>query len=157
MKKDLTAFEQDLHAHIPITLQMGATARELSQDRVILAAPLAPNTNHKMTAFGGSIYSIAVLSCWALVSESAKSSGFNTGYILVQNGEISYVSPVPGSFLAEASWPSTAERERFLKGLARKGIARARVTSTVTSEGKIRARLTARFVAQLTTQPTKQL
>ncbi len=32
---------------------------------VVLRAPLAPNANHKGTAFGGSLYSLAVLTGWA--------------------------------------------------------------------------------------------
>ena len=32
-----------------------------------LTAPLAPNINHKSTAFGGSLYSLAVLCGWGIV------------------------------------------------------------------------------------------
>jgi len=42
---------------------------------IILSAPLLPNANYKGTAFGGSLFSVAVLTGWAWVSRYLDTSG----------------------------------------------------------------------------------
>src|ERR1700722_9348070 len=44
---------------------IGVVVESADDDAVVLRAPLAANANHQGTAFGGSLYSLAVLSGWA--------------------------------------------------------------------------------------------
>jgi len=46
--------ESYLHAHIPLTRAMQVSVVSVEPDSVLLSAPLAPNTNHRDTVFGGS-------------------------------------------------------------------------------------------------------
>ena len=47
---------------------IGIVVESADDDAVVLRAPLAPNANYKGTAFGGSLYSVAVLTGWAWVT-----------------------------------------------------------------------------------------
>ena len=49
---EITAY---LHAHIPVTRSLGAAAVRWDGATLGLRAPLAPNLNHRGTAFGGSM------------------------------------------------------------------------------------------------------
>ena len=56
-----------LHDHIPITRSLGARVEHADGQSVRLWAPLAQNLNHRDTAFGGSLSSLAILSGWVLL------------------------------------------------------------------------------------------
>lgn len=141
--------EKAIRTDIPIADAMGVQVRETSAHHVKLSAPLTPNTNHKSTAFGGSVYSVAVLSCWALVSQALKEWNLNVDYVVVQDGNMEYTIPVAGDFEAESSWASEREAARFRSMLERKGLARASLKSTVRSQGRDCATLEARFAARI--------
>ena len=53
---------------IILAKHMGVVVESADDTSMVLRAPLAPNANHKGTAFGGSLYSIAVLTGWAWVT-----------------------------------------------------------------------------------------
>lgn len=149
MPIEASEFEKDLYTNMPITQHMGVKARVISNDGVVLWAPIAPNKNHNQTAFGGCVYSVAVLSCWALANETVRQARIPTGYIVVQDAEIDYQLPVSGDFEAKSSWLAKEDRERFILMLKRRGLARASLAAVVTSDGIVQANLTARFVAQI--------
>ena len=52
---DLSAIERYLHEHIPLTTHMEVGVDRIDDTGVRLTAPLAPNINHRQTAFGGSV------------------------------------------------------------------------------------------------------
>ena len=58
---DTKSLENYLHEHIPLSKAMGVTVRSVSGEAVTLAAPLAPNINHRETVFGGSASALAIL------------------------------------------------------------------------------------------------
>ncbi len=62
--EELTTY---LHEHIPITRSLGARVVHVDDHSVRLSAPLAPNLNHRATAFGGSLSTLAILSGWVLI------------------------------------------------------------------------------------------
>lgn len=70
----------------------------ISNDKLRLFCPLAPNANDKGTAFAGSIYSALVLSGWAL----AMSTGYQGGNLNVQaavaHSETRYYKPMTADF-----------------------------------------------------------
>ncbi|MES2855168.1 MAG: YiiD C-terminal domain-containing protein, partial [Bdellovibrionota bacterium] len=123
---DLT---KQMHEKIPLSKAMEVRIEKVSESGVILSAPLAPNINHKKTAFGGSVHSAAVLSCWALVTEVVKD--FDVDYVVIQDSEIDYVEPVDGDFTAESSWVKSGDREKFIETLEKRGLARATLIAEV--------------------------
>ncbi len=140
---------QQMHDQIPLSKAMQVRVEKSSTDSVLLSAPLAPNINHKKTAFGGSVHSAAVLSCWALVTETVRD--LNVEYVVIQDSSIDYVSPVTTDFMAESAWATAGEREKFIETLAKKGLARARLTAEVRTSSGVCAKLTGRFAAGLNT------
>lgn len=143
-----SAFEKQLYLEIPLAQHLGVRALEISPQRIRLAAPLAPNRNYKSTVFGGSIYSVAVLSCWSLVSQLVHSEGLPVDYIVIQDGAVEYLAPVDGDFTAEAKWSDQDEITRFLSTLKRKGLARVSLGSVVRVGDTDCAKFSGRFVAQ---------
>lgn len=138
-----------LDHEIPISKAMGVEVVEAGRDRVVLLAPLGPNMNHKSTAFGGSVNAVAVLSCWALLSQTLQGTDLDVDYVVVQDSKIDYVRPISADFEAVSSWESEDSRERFFSFLERKGLARVTLISEVRSEGQVCARFEGRFVAQI--------
>jgi thioesterase domain-containing protein len=74
--------QQILTERIPLTQAMGLQVREAGA-RVVLAFPLALNHNHKCTAFGGSLYSAAVLAGWAWLEAAMLRRGWQ-GHLVIQ-------------------------------------------------------------------------
>ena len=57
---DARELEAYLHDRIPLSRAMAIAVVEAGPERVRLAAPLAPNINHRDTVFGGSAASLAM-------------------------------------------------------------------------------------------------
>lgn len=141
----LRELEKSIHADIPLSLHLKVSVARRERDRIVLAAPFEPNSNHNGTVFGGSLYSVAVLAGWALVSEALE--GLNVEYVVIQDAEMKYLEPVSGEFIADACWPSEAEREKFLTTVKRRGLGRASVEVEIRSAEKKCGTLQARFAA----------
>jgi thioesterase domain-containing protein len=152
MNLDLEEFTSRIHHEIPLAKAMRVEVMQASFDQVTVKAPLAPNINHKQTAFGGSVHSLGLLSCWALVTATSslmEAEGFAADYIVVQDSKIDYQKPIAKDFASSTRWPSEAEKEKFLTTLRRRGRARATLRSEITTDDGICATLEARFVAQI--------
>ncbi|WP_370677334.1 YiiD C-terminal domain-containing protein [Pleomorphomonas sp. PLEO] len=57
--------ESYLHEQIPLSQAVGVSVRSVTDGGVTLAAPLAPNINHKSTVFGGSASPLSILAAWS--------------------------------------------------------------------------------------------
>lgn len=137
----------ELYKNIPITEDMQMAVVELNDQSVILKAPLPANINHHQTAFGGSIYSLAVLSCWVLVHNTLKNLNHKLDYIVIQSGNMEYLNPITDEFFAKSNWNSSLED--FLKTLEKKKRARLSLNSEVTCKQKVCAQFSGRFVVGL--------
>lgn len=137
----------ELYKNIPVTESMQMSVAQLSDKSVTLKAPLPANINHHQTAFGGSIYSLAVLSCWVLVHHTVRSLNHEVDYIVIQNGNMEYLSPVTDDFFATCKWEDSLNT--FLKTLEKKKRARLSLNSEVLCKQKICAKFSGRFVVGL--------
>jgi thioesterase domain-containing protein len=97
----------------------------------VLRAPLALNANHKGTAFGGSLYSVAVLAGWAWASRYLAAHGMAADAV-IQESNVRFLNPVLGELRATAMAPTDAKVERFRKMLVRSG--RGRISLRVEIE-----------------------
>jgi thioesterase domain-containing protein len=123
------ALQAALHHEIPLTQAMGLTVDEAGPEMVRLALPLEPNHNHKATAFGGSLYSAAVLAGWSLLWCALKDRGVEAQVVIVGSAE-RFISPVSADFTAEAALDA-ATLDKALKLYKRRGLARVNVDSVV--------------------------
>lgn len=143
---EAAALERYLHEHIPLSLAMGVSVEEAVGERVVLSAPLAPNINHRETAFGGSVAALAILSAWSLLHIRLASAGISAR-LVIQRNRMDYQRPIAGRFTATAAAPDSAAWEAFIRTLRRKGKARITVTSVLDGEGERAGRFEGEFVA----------
>ncbi|NWN90759.1 thioesterase [Marinobacter adhaerens] len=116
----LAAFQKRIHEEIPLSRALGIELHSWDGSSLVLSAPLAPNTNHQGTGFGGSVYSVAVTAAWGLTELALADLGLK-GSVVVQTGSIDYLDPVTSDFYAICRLPGEEIPERFSKSLARHG------------------------------------
>lgn len=63
----LARLTASLHEQIPMTAFLGISIAALEPARVELAAPLPPSRNHRGTAFGPAVFTVAGLAPWLLL------------------------------------------------------------------------------------------
>lgn len=122
--------EKVLHDEIPITGLMGIEVQNISENSVTLGAPIEKNINHKRTAFGGSLYSVCVLTGWSLLFVKLKQLGAH-GHIVIQESNIQYLLPVTSNITAFSEVEDTKAFDRALKLFMKKGRARFELRTTV--------------------------
>ncbi len=115
-----------LHNEIPLTKIMGISVTHCDQNKVELRAPLTPNINHKCTAFGGSLYSVAVLCGWSYIYHQMQLNKLS-GHIVIQHSDVSYKKPVDGEIVAICELSDRSVLNRFIKTFNRKGKARLKL------------------------------
>ena len=139
--------EAYLHRQIPMSEALGIEVIRAERSGVTLSAPLAPNINHRETVFGGSMVSVAILSCWALVWVRLQSEATGSR-IVIHRSEMEYSAPIDGSFRAMALPPPDPLWERFLETSRRKGRSRIHVAGVVeASDGKVAGVFHGHYVA----------
>jgi thioesterase domain-containing protein len=122
-----TAFLQErLDKDIILAKHIGIIVDAANDQTVVLRAPLAPNENHKGTAFGGSLYSVAVLAGWAWLTRFLSLNGI-AAEAVIQESNIHYLAPVHGELRACLITPSSAEIDKFRRMLERAGRGRIRL------------------------------
>lgn len=140
------ALQDYLYSHIPLSKAMAVEVRTASPQGVCLAAPLAPNINHRDTVFGGSASAVAILSAWALLHVSLLDANIKAR-LVIQKNSMSYDLPMPTDFSAEAAVPTPEKWQRFLSTLAKHKRARISMQSALYCEGKKVGEFEGEFVA----------
>jgi thioesterase domain-containing protein len=138
--------EAYLHQHIPITRAMQVTVTQIDHDHAQLAAPLAPNINHRDTAFGGSVAALATLAAWTLLHARLGAAGLPSR-LVIQRNTMKFEAPVPSDFTATARLADPGAWVRFEQMLRRKGRARIVMTATLQCDGAETGRFDGEFVA----------
>ena len=113
------ALEAKIRKHIPLSDAMAFHIRELAPELIRVDAPLEPNVNIHGTGFAGSIYSVGILTGWALATHILDGAG-STADLVVARAEIRYRSPVRGPIEC-CCRTDAAQRDEFLAALGRDG------------------------------------
>jgi thioesterase domain-containing protein len=111
---------------IMLAKPMGIIVESADESAVILRAPLAPNSNHKGTAFGGSLYSLAVLTGWAWITRFLATRQFDAEAV-IQESNMRFLVPVHGEMRACIEIPTAADIDKFQKMLVRADRGRIRL------------------------------
>ena len=143
---DARELEAYLHAHIPLSAAMQVSVQAVEAAGVTLAAPLAPNINHRDTVFGGSASAVAILAAWSLLHTRLRAEGV-AARLVIQSNAMDYLLPIAGDFTACSALAEPDQWPRFLRTFARMGRARLRVTAELQCDGEVAARLSGEFVA----------
>jgi len=138
--------EQYLHKHLPISKATNVSAIDISNESVVLSAPLAPNINHCGTVFGGSASTLAILSAWSLLYTRLESAGVKCK-LVIQRNTMNYEHPISGAFTTQSSLLHPENWDRFIFMLSRKGKARISVNSELEYDNNVVGHFTGEFVA----------
>ncbi|MDH5179649.1 MAG: thioesterase domain-containing protein [Gammaproteobacteria bacterium] len=122
--------QNKLHEQIPLTKTIGIRVTDYSGETLTLSAPLQNNINHKSTAFGGSLYSVAVLAGWGLLYTKLNELDLS-GHIVIQQSNVNYLQPVKSDIIATCSVGDITTFERFIRTFNKKGMARIKLASVI--------------------------
>ena len=96
MNAAAAALQDKIHRTIPLSAAMGYRILELDATHILAEAPLPPNINIHGTGFAGSIYSLGMLSAWALASFLIEQAGLEAE-LVVAGASIRYRAPIRGA------------------------------------------------------------
>ena len=137
------ALTQKIHDTSPLSAAMQFSILQLELDEIRVAAPLSPNINIHGTGFAGSIYSVAVLTGWALCMHIIDELHLDAE-LVVGRAEIVYRAPVKGELECRCGTDS-AQRKAFLQNFRARG--KAKLVLDIAVGDSPEASLHATFVA----------
>jgi len=141
--------QEMLHHEIPLSQQMGLTVLHYDGNYLALGAPLAPNINHKATAFAGSLNAVMTLAGWGTVWLVLREHDLR-GTIVIQESTTRYLLPVDNDFTATCRIPAEEEQEVewFIAWLQRWGKARISLkVEILDGAGRVAVAFTGAYVA----------
>jgi thioesterase domain-containing protein len=118
--------QERIDREIVLARPMGVIVESADEAGIVLRAPLPPNANHKGTAFGGSLYALAVLTGWAWLTRYIASAEINADAV-IQKSSMQFLLPVKGELRAVIAPPANADIDKFRKLLLRAGRGRIRL------------------------------
>ena len=139
---DRQQLQQLITDTIPLSEFMQFEVSELTASKIRSRAPLQNNINVHGTAFAGSLYSLSMLTAWALLAHCLQLQGINAELVAAR-ADIQYRRPVSGQIDCQAVL-DPEQIEAFIQQLRRKGRARMQVEVIV---GDSAANMTALMVA----------
>ena len=144
---DVSAAEKFLHEQIPITRAMGLRVVANDENGFTVEAPVALNSNHLRTAFGGSINAVATLAAygflWMELNEAA-------AHVVVAESSIRFLRPVSETIRATCVRPDANTLATFRAQFTEKRKARITLRVNVMEAGETAAEFEGRFVARTT-------
>jgi thioesterase domain-containing protein len=118
--------QERIDREITLAKHIRVIVESASDAALELRAPLAPNANHKGTAFGGSLYSLAVLTGWAWATRYLAMRALAADAV-IQESSMRFLTPVRGEMRACIEVPAAEDVEKFHKMLERAGRGRIRL------------------------------
>lgn len=125
-----------LYEEIPLARAMGVKINTSDAHSTAVMAPLALNRNHLDTAFGGSLSSLLILSCYAWLFHRLNEEGHKV-HVLIQEAHTDYLLPVKEDLIAVCRSPSEEDYEKFKESFRRKNVGRITLHAEIsTTDGK---------------------
>ena len=143
------AMELYLHKHIPLAAAIGVRVRAARPDETVLEAPLPPDRNHRSTAFGGSLSSLAMLAGWTVVHCILRARDI-AGTIVIQRSRQHFSEPVTDAFLAACQGPTPAALAHFIESVERYGKGRLRLKVAIHSRDTLKGSFEGDYVVDAT-------
>ena len=147
MDRALLEAEKFLHEQIPITRAMGLRVVARDAEGFTVEAPVALNSNHLRTGFGGSINAVATLAAygflWVELNDAA-------AHVVVAESSIRFLRPVRETIRAICLRPEEETLGRFRSDFGAKRKARITLRVKVIEAGEVAAEFEGRFVARAT-------
>jgi thioesterase domain-containing protein len=143
----MTEFDAEnyFHQQIPITRAMGVRVVAHDENEFVVEAPVALNSNHLRTAFGGSINAVATLAAYGLLWLELREHAVQ---VVVAESSIRFLRPVRETIRAICPRPDRDEWAAFQTRFAEKGKARITLRVNVVEENRTAAEFEGIFVAR---------
>ncbi|HEY0755194.1 MAG TPA: thioesterase domain-containing protein [Ktedonobacteraceae bacterium] len=139
------ALQQTLEHEIPLTRHFGLRVLAYDERGLTLGAPLAPNINHKRTAFAGSLNSVVTLTGWGLLWLILREQEISA-HVVIQDSSCSYLRPVSDDFSAFCPKPAFEEITKLVESLRKRGRARIELSAEVHNASDVAVLFTGRYV-----------
>ena len=133
------------HEQIPITRAMGVRVVANDENGFVIEAPVALNSNHLRTAFGGSINAVATLAAYGFLWLELSDASV---HVVVAESSIRFVRPVRETIRAICLRPAVDDLAAFQSQFAAKGKARIALRVNVIEGGETAAEFGGVFVAR---------
>lgn len=135
-----------IRQHLPSIDACGVEVDSYDESQLVLRAPLALNHNDRNKAFGGSIFNIALMSCWgALYMECRKH--MDSPNIVTRDGQIRYRQPYDEPIIkAACRMPNQRQWEGFFAHYEKTGKTSLSLTSKIMNGDEIAAYFDGVFV-----------
>jgi thioesterase domain-containing protein len=140
--------QERITAEFVLARHLGVWVEQADDAGIVLCAPLEPNANHKGTAFGGSLFSVAVLTGWAWMTRYLDGARVAADAV-IQESTIRYLTPVHGPLRASLCPPDDAHVEKFRKMLQRAGRGRIGLDVRIHQGGTLATEFEGIFAAAL--------
>ncbi len=141
---DSDELQELIRKTIPLSEAMKFEIQTLESYRIQTYAPLSPNINIHGTGFAGSLYSIAALTAWGLVTHCCKVNGVPMN-LVIAHANISYRKPIEHDISCFSALEDSVV-DSFIGTLKIQGRAKLEVCVDVNERA---AQLTALLVAKL--------
>jgi thioesterase domain-containing protein len=137
--------EKYLHEQIPITRAMGLRIVASDERGFAVEAPVALNSNHLRTGFGGSINAVATLAAYGFLWMELNDAA---AHVVVAESSIRFLRPVRETIRALCQRPSDEEMAAFRHRFAERQKAQITLQVDVMEANQIAAEFQGRFVAR---------
>jgi thioesterase domain-containing protein len=137
-----------IEGEIALAKHIGVVVESADDHTLVLRAPLAPNANHKGTAFGGSLYSLAALAGWAWATRYFAVRDIAASAV-IQESSMRFLLPVHGEFSAHLLTPTEAAIDKFRKMLERAARGRIQLRVELRNGMAVAARFEGLFAAAM--------
>jgi len=137
--------EKFLHEQIPITRAMGLRVIAHDDTGFTVEAPVALNSNHLRTAFGGSINAVATLAAYGFLWMELKDAAV---HVVVAESSIRFLRPVRETIRATCPRPEETVLAEFRRHFSGRGKAGINLRVKVAESGETAAEFEGRFLAR---------
>jgi thioesterase domain-containing protein len=137
--------EKYFHEQIPITRAMGVRVVGNGESGFTVEAPVALNSNHLRTAFGGSINAVATLAAYGLLWLELDNPAV---HVVVAESSMRFLRPVRETIRAICQRPGPDEWKAFREQFESAGKARIKLQVKVVEAEHTAAEFEGTFVAR---------
>jgi len=137
MKYSQIELQHKIRQEIPLCDAMDLIIEELSENKIVISAPMTANKNSHGSFFAGSIYSLSAITGWGLLTNYAHTHFIGSG-VVVRKANVDYFHPITDTKLTlTAEMPDATIMEPFIQRLDEKGRARLNLSIDILSDEKL--------------------
>jgi len=140
------AFVQLIRTDIPLSNAMQLEIIGYQNNCLTARAPLAPNSNDKGTAFGGSQAALMTLVAWGVVWLETRKAGINCD-IVIHKGEINWLLPLDDEIHIQCQVPQANVLQKFLQDIRLRGKGAIHLQVTTSDGTNTTSEFNCRYVA----------